>query len=259
MLMLWALALAFTSPSFALSPAFTGYFGPDLRVHAYQDSFDAAVQRLDLESGWCTAFLIAPQFAITAGHCTREKTLRLSLDQGGSFLPGTPVDASYTSPGFAMVPDLDGDLYPREDWGLVHLSTASQLPTLEMAGPEDLIIGASALAIGYPGPTYAGQWRVQDSHCTIRGFEDDSILTDCATSTGNSGGPLLVMTKNGQWKVAGVCSTEFVDGMGRTIQGETYRDANANRFANITTHASEIRAATAGPTVFFERRPAVIR
>ena len=244
MLMFWALALA--SPSFALSPAVTGYFGPDLRVRAYERPFEAAVQRLNLEAGWCTAFLIGPEFAITAGHCTREKPLRLSLDLGGTFDPGTPVDTSYTSPGFGLVRDLDGDLYPREDWGLVHLASPMTLPALELASPEDLVIGAPALTVGYPGPQFSGQWRMEDSHCTIRGFEDDSILTDCATATGNSGGPLFVQTKDGQWKVAGVCSTEFADGDGHTVQGAAYSNALANRFANITTHAAEIRGAVNG-------------
>ena len=251
---LWPM-LAFLSfcsvPAHAGSPLLAGYFGPDHRVHAYDQPLDNAVQRLNLAGGWCTAFLITPEFAISAGHCTRENPQNLSLDQSGSLTFGFAVDSSYTAPTYGVVTGSDGVSYTRDDWGLVHLGSRANLPNLELASPDELVVGASAMAIGYPGLIYGGQWRVEDTSCTVRELRADSILTDCATAKGQSGGPLLILTPSGRWKVAGVCSTELLKDDGSTVQGDPYSPALANRFTNITGASTLIFGAIKGyPATF---------
>lgn len=225
---------------------YTGIFGEDDRKMAYDNDIDKAVVRLNLSGGGsCTAFLISSQWALTAGHCVKDSSsFAIGLDTGKEFTGHISVTHTWTSKNYGVISDDVNDwILINEDFAILRLSSpVPNAKTLEIASPNEVVIGASAMSIGYPKHTYETAYRVKDTNCRVRNLYGDAILTDCAMSRGNSGGPLLIKTPSGKWKVAGIASTQFVKDDGSMIVGERYTDRTANRYTNASYYTARFAA-----------------
>lgn len=208
----------------------TLFFGKDDRT-AVQDPTDApwdAIGQLETASGnLCTATLISPHLALTAGHCLlsppdgtpdRAVVLRFVARKGGwryeiHDIEGR-VDASL---GRRLKPDGDGWIVPSSaapyDFGLVVLrnppSGITPLPLFD-GSRSDLTAALKTqqrrvTQAGYPQDHLDGLWSHQN--CVATGWAQRSVLShQCDTLPGDSGSPLMLSTDNG-WQVIGVQSS----------------------------------------------------
>lgn len=208
----------------------TLFFGKDDRT-AVQDPTDApwdAIGQLETASGnLCTATLISPHLALTAGHCLlsppdgtpdRAVVLRFVARKGGwryeiHDIEGR-VDASL---GRRLKPDGDGWIVPSSaapyDFGLVVLrnppSGITPLPLFD-GSRSDLTAALKTqqrrvTQAGYPQDHLDGLWSHQN--CVVTGWAQRSVLShQCDTLPGDSGSPLMLSTDNG-WQVIGVQSS----------------------------------------------------
>ncbi|WP_436877404.1 trypsin-like serine peptidase [Siccibacter turicensis] len=208
----------------------TLFFGKDDRT-AVQDPTDApwdAIGQLETASGnLCTATLISPHLALTAGHCLlsppdgtpdRAVVLRFVARKGGwryeiHDIEGR-VDASL---GRRLKPDGDGWIVPSSaapyDFGLVVLrnppSGITPLPLFD-GSRSDLTAALKTqqrrvTQAGYPQDHLDGLWSHQN--CVVTGWAQRSVLShQCDTLPGDSGSPLMLSTGNG-WQVIGVQSS----------------------------------------------------
>lgn len=208
----------------------TLFFGKDDRT-AVQDPTDApwdAIGQLETASGnLCTATLISPHLALTAGHCLlsppdgtpdRAVVLRFVARKGGwryeiHDIEGR-VDASL---GRRLKPDGDGWIVPSSaapyDFGLVVLrnppSGITPLPLFD-GSRSDLTAALKTqqrrvTQAGYPQDHLDGLWSHQN--CVVTGWAQRSVLShQCDTLPGDSGSPLMLSTGTG-WQVIGVQSS----------------------------------------------------
>lgn len=208
----------------------TLFFGKDDRT-AVQDPTDApwdAIGQLETASGnLCTATLISPHLALTAGHCLlsppdgtpdRAVVLRFVARKGGwryeiHDIEGR-VDASL---GRRLKPDGDGWIVPSSaapyDFGLVVLrnppSGITPLPLFD-GSRSDLTAALKTqqrrvTQAGYPQDHLDGLWSHQN--CMVTGWAQRSVLShQCDTLPGDSGSPLMLSTDSG-WQVIGVQSS----------------------------------------------------
>lgn len=97
------------------------------------------------------------------------------------------------------------------------------------------------MSIGYPlFFKRGGDVRVVDSACSVKNLVGDSILSSCNMSRGNSGGPLLVKNRKGEWVAAGICSTQILKPDGNMFMYVNYSDDIANQWTNVSGYALRI-------------------
>ena len=199
---------------------------PDLSEKPY-----SLVGRLISGRKTCTAFLISPQAALTAAHCVDKKgTSFFEYESNGQkkkvlaaqvvFLPG------YKNPT-AGAPDSQKDL-------AVLLFKNPLFPSgAGLSIANEVLIGQAAIAVGFPG----GADEEISPRCRVRNIAGGVIHSDCATSPGESGGPLFIRTGE-QWRVAGIISGEIDPNDPRS--GWKYSDETANRFCDIVPYKNWI-------------------
>ncbi len=179
----------------------------------------------------CTAFLISRQAALTAAHCVDKKERSFFEYQSNGlkkkvlaaqvvFLPG------YQNPA-GGAPD------SREDMAIL-LFKNPLFPSGEgLSIASEVLIGQAAIAVGFPGRN----GEEISPRCSIRNIAGGVIHSDCATSPGESGGPLLIGS-GGKWRVAGIVSSELDPNDPRS--GWNYSDETANRFCDIVPYKNWI-------------------
>lgn len=187
-----------------------------------------AIGQLETASGnLCTATLISPHLALTAGHCLltppggkADKAIALRfVSQKGTWryeihgIEGR-VDASL---GRRLKPDGDGWIVPSAaaswDFGLIVLryppSGITPLPVF--VGDKSELTAAlketnrKVTQAGYPEDHLDTLYSHQD--CTITGWAQSSVLShQCDTLPGDSGSPLMLKTDAG-WQLIAVQSS----------------------------------------------------
>ena len=187
-----------------------------------------AIGQLETASGnLCTATLITPQLALTAGHCLLtppngkpDKAVALRfVSQKGTWryeihgIEGR-VDPSL---GKRLKPDGDGWIVPPAAascyFGLIVLryppSGITPLPLFD--GDKDELTAALKAAdrkvtqSGYPVDHLDTLYTHTD--CIVTGWAQTSVLShQCDTLPGDSGSPLMLKTDNG-WQLIGVQSS----------------------------------------------------
>ncbi len=217
---------------------------------------ELAVQRLSLSTHptYCSAVMIAPQWALTAGHCvwgSEWKPDAIEFFYKGHAGPKIAVDESW--PGQYFDNSYDAKWQWRnipityQDFAVVHLRSPAPkwVKFAEVAQPSEVYVGEPAETVGFPYDKFKGFTRVVAGHCTVRGLHVDEIFSDCASSEGASGGALYVFTRSGKWKLAGITSSEELTGYTNNqsedmIRGGAYSNAAANQFTNITYYSGEV-------------------
>ncbi|MBK0015413.1 serine protease [Kosakonia cowanii] len=208
----------------------TLFFGHDDRVRVASPTtapWDAIGQLETASGNLCTATLISPHLALTAGHCLLtpprgkiDKAIALRfVSQKGIWryeihgIEGR-VDASL---GRRLKADGEGWIVPSSaaswDFGLIVLryppSGITPLPLF--SGDKDALTAALKAAnrkvtqAGYPQDHLDNLFSHQD--CIVTGWAQSSVLShQCDTLPGDSGSPLMLKTDEG-WQLIAVQSS----------------------------------------------------
>lgn len=208
----------------------TLFFGQDDRIlvdNPTQSPWDAIGQLETASGNLCTATLISPHLALTAGHCLLEpprgkqdKAVALRfISQKGVWryeihgIEGR-VDGSL---GKRLKPDGDGWIVPASaapwDFGLIVLRyPPSGITPIPLFGGDKADLTAALKQVerkvtqsGYPVDHLESLYSHQD--CVVTGWAQTSVLShQCDTLPGDSGSPLLLKTDSG-WQVIAVQSS----------------------------------------------------
>ncbi|WP_438437155.1 trypsin-like serine peptidase [Kluyvera sichuanensis] len=238
----------------------TLFFGQDDRTlvsHPAQAPWDAIGQLETASGNLCTATLISPHLALTAGHCLLEpprgkldKAVALRfVSQKGTWryeihdIEGR-VDPSL---GKRLKADGDGWIVPASaapwDFGIIVLrnppSGITPLPVF--AGNKDDLTaalkatGRKVTQSGYPLDHLDSLYSHED--CAVTGWAQTSVLShQCDTLPGDSGSPLLLKTDSG-WQVIAVQSS---------APAAKDRQRADNRAISVTGFRDKLEALAAG-------------
>lgn len=208
----------------------TLFFGHDDRVHVAdpENSPWDAIGQLETASGnLCTATLISPHLALTAGHCLlqpprgkpdRAVALRFISQKGKWRYEIHDIEGRVESTlGRRLKADGDGWIVPAgaapHDFGLVILhnppSGITPLPLFE--GDRDALTAAlkasnrQVTQSGYPEDHLDDLYT--HTGCLITGWAQKTVLShQCDTLPGDSGSPLMLKTDSG-WQLIAVQSS----------------------------------------------------
>jgi len=208
----------------------TLFFNHDDRVRVSnptQSPWDAIGQLETASGNLCTATLISPRVALTAGHCLltpprgkadRAVALRFVAQNGIWRYEIHGIEGRVESTlGKRLKPDGEGWIVPPAaapwDFGLIVLryppSGITPLPLFE--GDRDALTAALKAAdrkvtqSGYPQDHLDNLYSHQN--CVVTGWAQDSVLShQCDTLPGDSGSPLMLKTEDG-WRLIAVQSS----------------------------------------------------
>ncbi|MBJ3816173.1 serine protease [Shimwellia pseudoproteus] len=206
------------------------FFGKDERVRVTTPDSSPwdAIGQLETASGnLCTATLITPQVALTAGHClltpprgTPDKPVALRfISRKGHWIYEIHNIEAQAAPGLGRRLKADGDgwIVPSSaapyDYGVIFLryppSGITPLPLF--SGDKDALTaalkatGRKVTQSGYPEDHLDDLYSHQD--CLITGWAQRSVLShQCDTLPGDSGSPLMLKTGDG-WQLIAVQSS----------------------------------------------------
>lgn len=208
----------------------TLFFGQDNRVpvaHTASAPWDAIGQLETASGNLCTATLIAPQLALTAGHCLLEApngqfdhpvVLRFISHQSQWRYEIHNIEGKVEhSLARRLKADGDGWIVPARaapsDFGLIVLHNAPQgiAPIPLFSGNRKALDNAltsedyKVTQAGYPEDHLDALYAHSD--CLITGWSQTSVLShQCNTLPGDSGSPLMLKTPEG-WRIIAVQSS----------------------------------------------------
>ena len=206
------------------------FFGEDSRTHITQTTqapWDAIGQLETTSGNLCTATLIAPNLALTAGHCLLQPpdgkfdqpvALRF-ISKNGQWryeirnIEGRVED----SLSHRLKADGDGWIVPPRaapsDFALIVLHNAPQgiTPVPLFEGSKQRLNdalqaeGRKVTQAGYPEDHLDDLYA--HSNCLVTGWAQTSVLShQCHTLPGDSGSPLMLKTPDG-WRIIAVQSS----------------------------------------------------
>jgi len=208
----------------------TLFFNHDDRVkvtNPTQSPWDAIGQLETASGNLCTATLISPHLALTAGHCLltpprgkldKPVALRFVSQKGAWRYEIHGIEGRVEpSLGKRLKPDGEGWIVPSSaapwDFGLIVLryppSGITPLPLF--AGDKDALTAALKTAdrqvtqSGYPLDHLDTLYT--HNNCLVTGWAQTTVLShQCDTLPGDSGSPLMIKTDDG-WQLIGVQSS----------------------------------------------------
>lgn len=206
------------------------FFGEDKRTpvtHTTLAPWDAIGQLETASGNLCTATLIAPRLALTAGHCLLQApegkfdppvALRFISHQGQWRYDIHHIEGRVEkSLVHRLKPDGDGWIVPPRaapaDFGLIVLHNAPQGITpipLFQGNKQDLNLaltaeGRKVTQAGYPEDHLDDLYAHRG--CLVTGWAQTSVIShQCHTLPGDSGSPLMLKTADG-WQVIAVQSS----------------------------------------------------
>lgn len=206
------------------------FFGHDDRIPVTQTSsapWDAIGQLETASGNLCTATLIAPQLALTAGHCLLEApkgqfdqpvALRFISHHGQWRYEIHSLEGRIEkSLARRLKADGDGWIVPARaapsDFGLIMLRNAPQgiTPIPLFQGNQQVLDralaaeGGKVTQAGYPEDHLNDLYSHGD--CLVTGWSQTSVLSHrCNTLPGDSGSPLMLKTADG-WQIIAIQSS----------------------------------------------------
>jgi protease YdgD len=189
----------------AAAPALPGVGGSDARVTMDATAMPwRAVARSQVPGeSRCTAVLIGPRTALTAGHCLFSRRLGHDVPVGS-----VHVLTGYAGGRFARHSVAIG--YRRaadgSDVALVTLAEPIGVDVLPLAD-ADPPAGTPVMLGGYNRDR--GEVIEADTGCHILAATPDRLFHDCAGTHGTSGAPLLARGADGAWRIVGLQVAAF--------------------------------------------------
>lgn len=206
------------------------FFGRDQRTKIYQTAFWPwqAIGQIETQSGnLCTATLISPHLALTAGHCVLAPPGNIDKAVVLRFIPHqqkwqyelTKIETLVNSNlGKKLQPDGEGWIIPSSaaayDFALIRLPDNVNLPIkmipLWSGSEQELTQALSQSAqrvtqAGYPEDHLNELYSHRD--CLITGWAQAGVLAHrCNTLSGDSGSPLLLKTDQ-DWSLIAIQSS----------------------------------------------------
>ncbi|AOE99490.1 MULTISPECIES: trypsin-like serine peptidase [Serratia] len=206
------------------------FFGKDERIKVTDTAAQPwqAIGQVETASGnLCTATLISPHLALTAGHCVLAPPGQLDKAVALRFVAGdkswqyqtdnieTLVDSKL---GKKLKPDGDGWIVPPAaaayDFALIRLKDKKPLPIAPLPlwqGDSKALTQALKQAkrlitqAGYPEDHLDDLYSHQN--CKVTGWAQQGVLShQCDTLPGDSGSPLLLKTADG-WQLIAIQSS----------------------------------------------------
>lgn len=213
----------------------------DDRVDAPIDAYPyRAIGKLHLPSGVdCTGFLVGPDLIASAAHCisktVEESGVKKAAFMTGiyAFLPafgGTPPARS-AEVEYIWYGTLDRTANPDDDWAFLSLKEPlglefGWLSFAEM--PREQAVGNLEL-VGYSADWKQGNVASMHRGCSARGLYGALWRTDCDSTRGISGAPLLHQDPATKaYSVVGIQSAEFRGGSEESLIGVAYSDTTSN-------------------------------
>jgi len=158
----------------------------------------------------CTGVLVAPDIVVTAAHCLfNQRTGQYAKANRVAFIAGVRRDQHGEHSKARCVklldpsrdyrqPDADMDAVAR-DVAIITLAQPFSAAPIAIAG--DANAGTIVTHVGYG----ADRPYLLSAHrdCKVTGAVGKAVTTDCDTTYGQSGGPLLVKDNDG-WKIAAI-------------------------------------------------------
>jgi len=207
-----------------------GIVGSDDRVITADARF-TAVGRLNLSGkGFCTATLIAPQVVVTAAHCTyyRRTGKPIPPDRihfGAGWRKGKPL-AHRIAKHVRRHPKYEGSKPTAADIALIVLESPivhqdiKPIPIDREAVKVRLVVPLTHVSYSKDKP----HLPVVERGCVVRAEEGRVLYTDCDSSFGGSGAPILRETEKG-FAVLGVISgVTKRDGLRRVAAVRAYSE-----------------------------------
>lgn len=218
-------------PSISMKEKNELFFGLDERtkVTSPQDWPWQAIGQIETESGnLCTATLISPDLALTAGHCVLtppgklDKVIALRfISSAGKWRYEVTKLQTLVDPklGKKLKPDGQGWIVPSKaasfDFALIRLndpkSTLSIKPLPLWEGSQNELTSAlkqverKITQAGYPEDHLNDLYRHED--CLITGWAQSNVFShQCDTLPGDSGSPLLLKIDN-NWSLIAIQSS----------------------------------------------------
>ncbi|AJJ64509.1 trypsin-like serine peptidase [Yersinia aldovae] len=208
----------------------TLFFGKDDRTaitNSNQWPWQAIGQVETASGNLCTATLISPRLALTAGHCVlappghidRAVALRFISDNGHWKYQVTSLETLVdTKLGKKLKPDGDGWIVPPAaaayDFALIRLTNAKPIPIKPLplweGSAAELtqvlkLVNRKITQAGYPLDHLDTLYRHED--CLVTGWAQKGVLShQCDTLPGDSGSPLLLKTGN-SWSLIAIQSS----------------------------------------------------
>ncbi|MBT0723069.1 serine protease [Rosenbergiella sp. S61] len=207
----------------------TLFFGKDHRIEIDKPQNHPwdAIGQLETESGnLCTATLISPHIALTAGHCLLAPpgkfdppvALRFITTKKGWVYELHDIDAK-VAPGLAGKLKVAGEgwIVPAKaapsDYAVVilHNPPSAITPIPLFSGAREQLMAAlnavdnQVTQAGYPADNLDNLFA--HIGCKITGWSQTAVLShQCDTLPGDSGSPLMINSNN-QWQIIGVQSS----------------------------------------------------
>ncbi|WP_141733392.1 S1 family peptidase [Oligoflexus tunisiensis] len=193
-----------------------------------QDSGPEKISTVGLNG--CTGTIIAKDLILTAAHCYDNSV------QGGYVLFGIQFngrDRKIINIEKATVNRAYTD--PHNDVAMLKLASdipAGYKPAKLLPAGVSLTNGQTVRQAGYGSdntPNSFGTLRTVDSRYVGQGSRGSLSVRNGSTAacSGDSGGPLYVQ-QNGEWYVAGIASTAYMDAQRRCVGGNEYASVSQN-------------------------------
>ena len=209
------------------SPDLPGIIGTDDRHPLSTDKWPwSAIGRVNQNQGsaHCTGTLIAPNKVLTAGHCIYDaKHAKWFLPKEIAFIPDFRPNYDYAfSRGASFTFDLKDvpanvDLeFISHDWAIITLEKSlPQKPIPIRPIQADWVSTTHKMQLTSAGYSADRPYLLSvDYDCNLKtkAANDAVLVTDCDSTKGNSGAPVLLRHGHDEWYVVGVFSSAAQQG-----------------------------------------------
>ncbi len=160
----------------------------------------------------CTATLIAPDLVVTAAHCVSDNghssNIFVAGWSRGDYIAARASRRELPHPAYGLT----GVHNPRNDVALIILdSPIREVAPIPLGQVEHSALYNTEVAlIGYHRKT--PHLLSGDFTCPVTRYAAGLLHVGCRVINGNSGGPVLNKTAQGDWQVVGVVSSQLDGG-----------------------------------------------